>query len=244
MADEHKGHRQRMRDRAMAEGLLGFQPHEVLELMLYPYIPYKDTNELAHRLINEFGSFAGVLEAGYDSLIKISGITKNAAFYLSMMPAMFRKYHVSKLASKPKLKNTGDMIKYLQPFMSTLKKEEVYIVSLDADYGCLGCKAIDKGISNEAFFYVRDIVEEIIRKGASYVVLAHNHPSGNVLPSQADIEMTIRLKSALDGIGIPLVDHVIIGMDKYYSFRSSGELDRLENKRMYNTGLKIGERDE
>ncbi|MCX4367000.1 MAG: DNA repair protein RadC [Clostridia bacterium] len=227
MADEHKGHRQRMRERAVKEGLSNFHDHELLELLLYPYIPYKDTNELAHRLLGEFGSLQGVFEADIDSLLGVKGMTNNAAFYISMTPDVFRRYHIAKLATKPVLSTTAAMVNYLEPFMSTLTREEIYLVTLDAKFRFLGIKLLSQGVVSESSFYIRDVVEEIVKKNAVYVVLAHNHPSGSAEPSKTDIDMTARLVGALSGIGVTLIDHIIITIDGYYSFKTRGLIDDM-----------------
>ena len=224
---DHSGHRQRMKERAMKEGLMSFQPHEFLEILLYPFIPYKDTNELAHKLLDEFGSLEAVFEVGYDNLMKVKGMTKSACFYISLMPEMFRKYNLCKLDKKPIIDTTDKIIEHISPFLNTLTKEAVYMMCLDSKGALLGIKCVATGVVNEAYLHIRDIVEEAIRRNAVSVIIAHNHPSGDPHPSPADIDMTEDVDTALKSIGIELLDHVIICTNKYYSFRRHGGFELM-----------------
>lgn len=230
MAVDHSGHRERMKERAMREGLQGFAPHEFLEFLLYPFIPYKDTNAIAHELLDEFGSLEAVFDVGYENLIKIKGMTKSASLYFSLMPEIFRKYGVSKLDKKPMMDTIEKIVGYLNPLLSTLTKESVYMLSLDVKGRLLGSKCVSTGVVNEAYLFVRDIVEEALKRNASNVVVAHNHPSGNPKPSAHDMEMTACIKLALDSIGINFWDHVIIAKDTYYSFNRHGGFEIIDNE--------------
>ena len=226
MAD-HSGHRQRMKTRALNEGLEHFEAHELLELLLYPFIPYKDTNPIAHDLLDEFGSLESVFEASPDNLIKVKGMTQNASIYLSLMPEIFRRFSQSKLDKKTVLDTTDKLVRYLTPYLATRSREAVYMISLDTRYSMLGLKCLGSGVVNETTLHVRDIVEEALKRNAVSVVLAHNHPGGNTMPSQQDMDMTEDIDAALTGIGIAFMDHIIISPNGYYSFRKHGGYDLL-----------------
>ena len=227
MAVDHSGHRERMRTRAQEEGIMNFPPHEFLEILLYPLIPYKDTNAIAHELIDTFGSLENVFEVGYGNLMKVKGMTRNASFYISMIPDIARRYSICKLDAKYVFSTTGDLVRYLQPYLSTLTKEKFYVMTLNAQCALLSIKCLAEGVVNEAYVHVRSIVEEAILRNATQVVVAHNHPAGTTKPSRADIRMTENIMTALDSIDVTLVDHIIIAGNNYFSFSRHGGFDLL-----------------
>ena len=222
MGGEHTGHRQRMRERFITQGLDGFAPHEVLELILFYAIPRQNVNPLAHRLIDHFGSLHGVLEAPVEELEKVEGIGPNAALLLSLITAVARVYAVNRTEKQKILRTIEDCGEYLKSFFIGRRSEMVYLLCLDAKCKVLGCREIGEGSVNSANVPIRRIVETALGLNATSVVLAHNHPSGIALPSGEDVLTTHRVAAALSTVDIVLVDHIVVADDDYVSMVQSG----------------------
>ncbi|MBP3673241.1 MAG: RadC family protein [Oscillospiraceae bacterium] len=219
----HDGHRDRMKNRFLEEGLDNFEEHQVLELLLFYCIPRRDTNPVAHALIDHFGSFSAVLDAPVEELKKISGISDNAATFLTLMGQSWRYYQVNRSMQPDVILTTVEKCgEYLMPFFSGKQNETVYLLCLDAKCKVRCCKEVGEGGVNSAAVPIRKIVETAMSNNASSVVLAHNHPSGLALPSGDDINTTRRVAAALDAVEITLVDHIIVADDDFVSLAQSG----------------------
>lgn len=218
----HDGHRQRLKDRFLREGLDGFTEIQALELLLFYAIPVKDTNPLAHALLDRFGSLAKVLDAPVEKLTEVDGVKEHAATLLKLAKAMGRCYEISKVREERVLPTIEDCGEYLKPFFKGRKNETVFLLSLDAKLKVLDCQEVGEGSINYASVPVRRVVEMALEAGASSVVLAHNHPSGIALPSGDDIQTTRRVAAALSAVEIVLVDHLVVADDDYVSMVQSG----------------------
>ena len=218
----HDGHRQRLKDRFRQEGLDKFDEIQVLELLLFYAIPQRDTNPLAHRLLDHFGSLAQVLEAPVEELEKISGVGANAATLLSLTTALARYYMVNRGTQTAILTSTQMCGDYLLPHFVGRRNETVFLLCLDAKCKVLCCKEVGEGSVNSASVPIRRIVEMALSMNATSVVLAHNHPSGLALPSGEDVQTTRRLAVALDAVDITLADHIVVADDDYVSMAQSG----------------------
>ena len=217
----HKNHRQRMKDRYTEFGLDSFQEHEVLEMLLYYCIPRKDTNEIAHKLIDRFGGVAKTLEAPVEELEKVDGMGPNSAQFLKMLYDLdgYRAKH----SPKVKMLHTADEFgNYLLPYFKGSKVEKVMLLCLDGKAQVLSCREIAEGTVNATAVSVRKIVEVALTEGATAVVLAHNHPSGIALPSPEDIATTLQVEKALSTIDVALVDHLVVEGNEFISLASSG----------------------
>ena len=218
----HTGHRQRLKERFLKEGLDHFVEHQVLELLLFYCIPRIDTNPLAHNLLERFGSLAQVLEAPVEELEKVPGIGTNAATFLSLTTAVGRYYLVNRSMQTVILPTIEKCGRYLQPFFYGRRNETVYMLCLDAKCKVLCCKEVGEGSVNSAGISVRRIVETALGANATSVVLAHNHPSGLAIPSNEDIYTTKRVAMALQAVEIQLVDHIIVADEEFVSLAQSG----------------------
>ena len=218
----HEGHRQRMKDRFRAEGLDHFSDVQVLELLLFYCIPRKDTNPIAHGLLNAFGSLAQVMDASVEELAKVPGMGDSAATFLSLITAVGRYYQVNKAMNVEILSSIDKCGQYLIPFFYGRRNETVFLLCLDAKCKVLCCKEIGEGSVNSAAVPVRRIVEAALGVGASTVILAHNHPSGIAVPSTEDILVTGRVYSALRMVDIVLADHIVVADEDYVSMVQSG----------------------
>lgn len=218
----HQGHRQRMKDRFRAEGLDNFSDVQVLELLLFYAIPQRDTNPLAHALIDHFGSLSQVMHASAEELEKVSGIKSNAATLIKLVTETVRYTGVDEMMHMKILSTIDECGEYLKSFLFHRRNETVFLLCLDAKCKVLCCKEIGEGSINSANVPIRRIVETALGANASSVVLAHNHPSGIAVPSAEDIQTTMRLARALSTVDIALVDHIIVADDDYVSLVQSG----------------------
>ena len=218
----HQGHRQRLRERFLEEGLENFKEHEVLELLLYYCIPRRDTNIIAHNLIDRFDTLAGVLEAPPSELKKVEGMGDGAATFIALLQAAERYYLVNKQDDGKPMTSVEACGRYLVPKFRNLRNESVYLLSLDAKCKMLSCRLVGEGSVNSAAVPIRRIVEMALEAGATSVVLAHNHPSGIALPSPEDVQTTRRLAMALSAVEIGLVDHIVVADEDYVSMAQSG----------------------
>ena len=226
----HKGHRQRLKDRFLAEGLENFNDINALELLLFYCVPRKDTNPLAHRLLAHFGKLHQVLEAPYEELMKVEGVNPNIATFLTMFYALSRYYAKNRTEEVQILKNIAQCGEFLLPYFHGLQKETVYLLCLDAKCKVLGCKKVGEGSVNSASISIRKIVETALGTNAVSVVLAHNHPSGLAIPSPEDIQTTKRLGRALHAVEIVLVDHLVVADDEFVSIAQSGKYSPYDNQ--------------
>ena len=192
----HEGHRQRMRRQLKTSGMDSLSDVQVLEVLLYYAIPRADTNPIAHRLLERFGSLSGVLEAAPDDRSGKANI----------------------------LNSTSKCGQYLVPFFHGEQEEVVYLLCLDAKCKALCCVPVHRGSITVASISVRKIVQTALNQNAASVVLAHNHPSGYALPSQEDLDTTRTLQTALQSVGIVLADHIIVADDDYVSLADDGYL--------------------
>ncbi len=222
MATNHTGHRQRLKDRFLHEGLEHFDDIHALELLLFYAIARKDTNPIAHALLDRFGSIAGVLEARQEDLMEVEGIGESAAVLLKLIPQFMGRYLKDTREPGNILTTTMQCGQYLQPYFFAAREEMVYLLMLDAKCKVLDCRLIQKGSVNTAGVSVRKIVEAALSANATSVVLAHNHTSGIALPSEADKETTRRLWSALQAVDIMLADHIIVAGNDFVSLSDDG----------------------
>ncbi len=211
----HKDHRSRVKARFMSEGLGSFAEHNVLELLLFYAIPQKDTNELAHALLDRFGNIAGVLDADPVALMEVNGIGEHAVTLLKLMPQLAGRYYAEcevPEGSAATADTLGRMFvtKYLGE-----TNEVVYLTMLDNSMRIIDTVRVFNGSVNSAHITPRMIVEPCMVRKAATAVIAHNHPGGIAVPSSEDMQTTGNLEIALKSVGIPLLEHYIIAEGKY-----------------------------
>ncbi|NLD48434.1 MAG: DNA repair protein RadC [Clostridiaceae bacterium] len=218
----HEGHRKRLKERFLREGLDNFEQHQILELVLFFSIPRKDTNEIAHNLLLKYGSLSGVFEAEFKDLIDTPQIGENTAFLLTLIPDLARRYFNDKWRDKKELNSSTKAGEYAATLFTGRQYEALFVISLDAQNKVNYAELVHEGTINEAPVYPRMIVESALRHKANSVILAHNHPGGSLSPSRADIEATERIRAALEGISIKVVDHIIVCGNNFTSFAEKG----------------------
>lgn len=221
-ASIHKGHRERLKERFLTEGLDNFTDIQALELLLFYAIPQKDTNPIAHELLARFGSLSGVMEAPVEELKKVTGISNHSATLLSLVTALSRYYQVD-CGHRVEMLTTLDACgAYLVPYFFGRTRETVFLLCLDAKCRVLCCREVGEGSVNSASISVRSIVEIALNTRATTVILAHNHPSGVAVPSAEDVQTTRRIAAALQAVEVHLADHIVVSEGDFVSMVQSG----------------------
>ena len=218
----HDGHRQRLMERFNKEGLDHFDPVQVLELLLFYSIPRRDTNEIAHALLDRFGSVSRVMDASVEELTAVPGVGKNTAVFLHLAKQAGRYYQVDSTRKGKVMKDIDDCGAYLLPYFIGRQKEIVFLLCLNANCNVISCRVVGEGELNSATISPRRVVEIALAEKSSTVVLAHNHPSGVALPSHEDVLVTQRLAAALAAVEVTLFDHLIVADDDFVSLAQSG----------------------
>lgn len=211
----HDGHRARMKQRFLKEGFQNFADHEIMEFLLYYSMPRKDTNEIGHRLLDSFGSFDRVLDAPISELMKIDQIGEHSAILLKILPEVTRRYRMSKLSDHKNMQSTEDFGKYLTEYYMPLEFEQVTAILLDNRQRMISFEIVHNGSVNSSDINVRRIVEIAMTKGASSLILAHNHPNGELLPSDSDISTTKYLMNVFAPIDLHMREHILVAGDRY-----------------------------
>lgn len=211
----HENHRERMKNRFLAEGLDHFEPHNILELLLFYAIPQKDTNEIAHALIERFGSLSAVFDAPFDELITVPGVKEHTATLIKLVPALSRQYAVAKNETKATLSDREKIGRYLVDRYVGVNVETVFLLLLDNKFNVIECIKVHEGSVNSSSITMRKLVETALFKRASMAVLAHNHPGGIAIPSGDDIVTTREVKRAFDLVGVSLLAHIIVAGNAY-----------------------------
>ncbi len=233
----HEGHRQRLRERFRREGLEHFAPHEVLELLLFYTRARGNVNPLAHRLLEVFGSLKGVLEAPVEQLMAVEGVGEETASLLAMTVPLFRRYEMCLCQETQKLKHFRDVESYCRALLTGLRKERFYIICINSQMKVLGQRIIAEGDLSEVLAYPRLVVETALNQNAYGVILCHNHPGGEAVPSIGDVDVTISLEALLAKLGVCLLDHVIVADGKTYSMAQHKDfvctVSRMETARSF-----------
>lgn len=218
----HKGHRARLKARFLENGLDSFTDVQALELLLFYAIPQKDTNPIAHGLLDRFGSLSQVLDAELEDLKQVPGISSHAAALLRLVTELARLYQVDCTQRTQVLTSLDACGAYLVPRFFGRKVETVFLLCLDAKCKVLCCREIGEGSVNAASISVRKVVEAALSANATSVVLAHNHPSGVALPSADDVRTTHQIAAALGAVEVNLIDHIVVAEGDFVSMAQSG----------------------
>ena len=220
----HDGHRDRLRQSYLEHGLMSMNDINALELLLFYAIPRRDTNEIAHRLLDRFGSLDGVFSASAEELIEVDGIGENAAALLTLIPEIMKKSRVSKTREIRQIRSSDEAGAYLLPYFLNERDEVVYLLCLDTKRAVICCAEMSRGVVNSVDTGIRRIVEKALKARACSAIIAHNHPDGIALPSREDEVFTRALFNALETVGIRLEDHIIVAEDDYISMADTGLL--------------------
>ena len=216
----HKGHRKKVRERFIKDGLDSFEDHQVLELLLFYAIPQKDTNNLAHKMLNEYKTLAKLFEAEPLDIMERCSVSENTAILISLLPSIAKCYLKTKREEdKLLLNNPNAAGKYAVPMFIGMQYESFVIFCLNAQNKVLHEEVIQRGTLSEVPVYPRKIVELALLHKAHSIILAHNHPGGSLTPSQDDINITKTIISALEVLEIKVRDHIIVAGEEYLSLK-------------------------
>ena len=226
---DSQGHRERIKEKFLKNGIDGFAEYEILELLLTYCIPRKDTKPIAKELLNKFKSLDNVFKADFDKLSAIDGLGKNSIAFLKLigdLPSIIYKDELKnkKLVDKETLKisNKDVLLKYLRNKIGYEEIEKFYVLYLSSSNEVIEFEENSVGTLDRSSVYPREIYKKIINLNAKSVILAHNHPSDNIIPSKCDIELTNEIAKGLKNFGALLIEHIIITKNSYFSFLEEG----------------------
>ncbi len=221
----HEGHRQRLRRRLRDTGEDAFEDHELLELLLTYAIPRANVNPLAHTLIAHFGSFSDVMNADVHELERVPGMGETSAVLFALVRALHKRFALADHGKRPVLKTPRAAVSYAKELFRGRRTEAFYVLMLDPHHRLITAHLISEGTPNETAVLPRTVVEAAFLHKASAVILAHNHPSGELRPSREDIELTNTLCQAFSLLGICCNEHVIVGPVGAYAMLTRHEYD-------------------
>jgi len=222
-ADEPKphylGHRKRLRQRFTSGGPDALPDYELLELVLFRSLPRRDTKPIAKALIEKFGSFAEVISAEPERLTEIKGIGDTVVIDLKLVQAAALRLSKGSVLKKTALHSWSQLLDYCRAAMAYKNTEQFRILFLDKKNFLIADEIQGEGTVDHTPVYIREVIKRALELSASSIILVHNHPSGDVTPSRADIDMTNRIIEAAEKLNIIVHDHIIVGRDGHASFR-------------------------
>ncbi len=227
----HKDHRKRVRKEFLENGFSeATPPHKILEMLLFYGIPRKDTNEIAHALLNRFGSVTAILEASHSELMQVEGIGENAAALIKLILPICRLYEGSRSDQGVTVKSLDSLCDFVMRKHLGYTKEVFALTTFNNRGKMIAFDILTQGVSNQVGVSTRLVIEKVIERKAVAAVISHNHPSGNALPSPSDISTTERIASALAHINVELWDHIIVGDDDCVSMAQSQKFQYIFEK--------------
>lgn len=219
----HLGHRARMREKLLinSNSLLDY---EILEVLLFSAISRKDTKMIAKNLLAKFGSITDIINADNHLLKEVEGVTDSVIASIKLIKEIIVRESKDKIKKVNILNNWQDMIKYCQNNIGNLKYEKFHILFLNKKYRLISDKIYGESDNADSISINKNhIIKNSLNLSASYLILCHNHPSGNIKPSKADIDNTLKIKESLENIAIKILDHIIISDNsRYFSFKEQG----------------------
>lgn len=218
----HEKHRARMQERVERDGLESLAEHEALEYLLFLAIPRKDTNELAHRLIQHFGDFCKVMEADPQELMQVEGIGPKSARLIATVMAFGRYYGLKKRKQRTALDRTDNAMEYVKPLFLGQQNELLYLILLDDKCRPVRDLRVAEGVPNRVHIDTRKLLRDVARTDATCGILAHNHPTGLAVPSEADLIATLGVMKALAPLGVTIIDHIIVAGEDCCSMSQRG----------------------
>ena len=215
-------HRKRLKQKFAVSGLIALHDYEIMELLLSYALSRKDVKPLAKLLLKQFGSIKGVMDAEATELKKIGGISDHTVILLKIVKDISSLYLKEKAAEKIQINCTDELLNYCKMALGGLKDERFCVIYLNTQNKVIDMETIQEGIVNQAVVYPRKVLENALKQKASAVILVHNHPSGHVRPSDADIRLTKMIQETARILDILVHDHIIIGENTVFSFREEG----------------------
>ena len=222
----HVGHRQRLKDRYRVGGMASLEEHEQLEMLLFYAIPRCDTNATAHRLLNVFGSIPAILDAPLEEIERVKGVGKGAGIFFRFLRDIYSVYQTKDQDKQPIIKKPVDAAKRLMILYSSGDMEKITVLLLNHQNRLIHAGALNTDQSDWVNADLRGIIHMAFNYEADKIIIGHNHPSGDVRPSHADVQHSLSMEHSLSRVGISMLDHIIIHNREFYSLAEHGELYR------------------
>jgi len=213
----YHGHRQRLRNRFLQGGAAALADYELLELLLTFAIPYSDVKPLAKSLIQHFGSFNRVLDASAQDLMEFIGLREYSAVLIKLVKACSEQYLKEEALKRDQIKSLASLVDYCRTSMGGLPDEQFRVIFLNSQNEIIAEEIVQEGTVNQTVVYPRKVLELALKHKATGLILVHNHPSGNLTPSAADLELTRSLVKASRALNLTVHDHLIISRQGYFS---------------------------
>jgi DNA repair protein RadC len=217
-----EGHRKRLRERFLNNGLHGFQDYEVLELLLSLNTPRQDTKQQAKDLIDTFGSLHRVMEADPKALCAVKGVGPANSFGIRLIKAAADRYLEARILNRDVIQDQNNLLAYLEHHMAHKDRENFLGIFLDAKNRVIASEILFRGTLTASAVYPREVIARALHHQAAAMIFAHNHPSGDIQPSTEDRRITRQLCLALKFSGILVHDHMIVGKQGHFSFAAQG----------------------
>ena len=217
-------HRKRLRERFQKAGSEGMHDYELLELLLTYSIPRRDVKPLAKKLISKFGSLAGVLDANQSDLENVEGVGSMSALLIHLVKEIYNSYLADNMMNQDVLSSPEAVIEFSRVKLSGLSNEAFMVIYINVKNEVIDYALLHEGTLDNVAVYPRRIVETALSKHASGVILVHNHPSGNPMPSREDRLLTKEIADAASSLDIRVLHHLIVGKDGYFSFMENNIL--------------------
>lgn len=211
------GHRRRLRERFRAVGRRGLADHEMLELLLTYAVPRRDTKSLAKTLLRSFGGFTGVLDQPPEKLEAVSGIGPESSALVTLVRSCVERYFEHGVTKAKRIGGPDDIVRFVRAHLGPEQRECVMLLCLNDDNRLMHHAIVAEGTANRVTLYPREIVREALLHNATGVILIHNHPAGDAVPSEDDHQMTKRIQDVTEPLGIRFLDHLIVGEDRTFS---------------------------
>lgn len=224
----HSGHRKRLKNKVKQFGLKALSEHEIVELLLTYSISRKDTNAIAHSLLNKFSNIANVINADYNRILEVEGVGEESALFFKILSELIGVYFKSKSKCRSWIiRTTGNAIDYFRANYEVKGEEKFYILNVTKAGRVIRCEEFNGEDDTQVSLKTNDIAKLISVEGSDVVYMFHTHPGGSTKPSYADEQTTYRFIDVCGAMGIRLVDHVIFNETESYSFRSDYNIDDM-----------------
>ncbi|MFC1937586.1 DNA repair protein RadC [Chloroflexota bacterium] len=233
------GHRKRLREKFCRSGLAGFHDYEIVELLLTLGTPRRDCKQQAKEALKRFKTLRGVLEASAEELQQIEGIGLHSAFGIKLVQEIAREFLREKIIDRPVYESAQEIFDYLYHSMRDLKKEVFKVICLNSQNQIIEIVDLFEGTVSSGAISPREVIEGAIKHNATALLFIHNHPSGNPEPSENDKELTRDLVYAVSTVQLRVLDHIVIGNNRYYSFADAGLIEKYATDFL---AIKIGDR--
>ena len=217
----HFGHRKRLKSKFLKTNPTGFSDYELLELVLFQSVPRRDVKPLAKSLLSAFGGFNRLVHSEKEKILAVDGATESIYLQLRIINEMLNRVLAERIENKNVISSWSALLEYLKFNMNCLKVEQFRVLFLNKKNVLIADEIMTTGTIDQAPVYPREVVKKALFYEASALILVHNHPSGNPKPSSSDIDLTSQIIGACKTINVIVHDHVIIGGNDYYSFKSN-----------------------